>query len=296
MISAMNTTNQIFDWGRFKAALRKELVENKRQLILVVVSIFLVLTIFMVLGNIISNIMFPYSDQDNQMVNFMPSIFAMSFYSILVIILASLAFRNLTSKNGRVALFTSPSSMTEKFTVNLLIYVVGAFVAFIVCAQLADLARIVILILFKSERFAVPGPMNFLSILTNSSASAMSISGVFESEGIESSMKIMTIISIFLAPAIYFMGSVLWPRLSLLKTFAAQQVINGVVNFVIMGIFSMPLLIKSSKESLSNVDASNLIETIRIGNYISFAIGFVCWFGAWYLFKHKDVVSLKWWK
>ena len=56
MNAAMSTSvsNQIFDWGRFTAALRKELVENKRQLLLIVVSIFLFFTVFMVVGNLIS--------------------------------------------------------------------------------------------------------------------------------------------------------------------------------------------------------------------------------------------------
>ncbi len=37
------------------------------------------------------------------------------------------------------------------------------------------------------------------------------------------------------------------------------------------------------------------MDAISLGNYISFAIALVCWYGAWYLFKRKDVVSLKWW-
>ena len=298
MSRAMNTTNQIFNWKRFTAALRKEVVENKRQLILVLLSIFLFFTVFMVLGNIISNEINTYSSEDEEMMEeLMPSIFIMSVYSFLVIIVASLAFRNLTSKTGRVMLFTSPSSMTEKFIVNLVIYVVGAFVAFLVCAQLADLARIVVLTPFKSKTFGVPGPMNFFSSLFDSSSNALSINNIFEESDInESSMKIMVILSIFLAPAIYFMGSVLWPRLSLLKTFAAQQVLNGIVSFIVLAIFAAPFLYGLSKDNLTKADASSLMNSINVSNYISYAIALICWYGAWYLFKRKDVVSLKWWK
>ena len=163
MNAAMSTSvsNQIFDWGRFTAALRKELVENKRQLLLIVVSIFLFFTVFMVVGNLISSSIAPKAVNDpegQQVIDPMPAIVVMTCYSFIVMIVASLAFRNLTSKTGRVALFTSPTSMTEKFTVNLIIYVIGAFVAFIVCAHLADLVRIAILTPSRARRFMFPVP------------------------------------------------------------------------------------------------------------------------------------------
>ena len=301
MNAAMSTSvsNQIFDWGRFTAALRKELVENKRQLLLIVVSIFLFFTVFMVIGNIISNSMAPMTASDpkgRQLIDLMPAIIVMMCYSFIVMIVASLAFRNLTSKTGRVALFTSPASMTEKFTVNLVVYVIGAFVAFLVCAHLADLARIAILTPFKSKTFYVPGPMNFLSILTSSSADIMTITDFFEDSGYTASnFKLMTILAIFLGPAMYFMGSVLWPRWAVIKTFATQQVLNSVVNVIAGLIVASPILIGASWDKLSNIDGSKLMDAISLGNYISYAIALVCWYGAWYLFKRKDVVSLKWW-
>lgn len=297
MSRAMNTTNQIFNWGRFTAALRKELVENKRQLILIVVSIFLFLAIFMVLGNILNNKMNQCYGSEMQMMDLMPSIFVMSIYSFVVMIMASLAFRNLTSKTGRVLLFSSPSSTTEKFIVNLVVYVVGAFVVFIVCAQLADLARIAVLTPFKSKTFEVPGPMNFFSTLIDSPSNAMSVYNIFEEAGIDgSSMRTMVILSFLLAPAVFFMGSVLWPRLSFLKTFAAKIVLNGIINVIVMMLFAFPFMLGASKDKMTEVDPSSLMSFINIENYISYAFALLCWFGAWYLFKHKDVVSLKWWK
>lgn len=301
MNAAMSTSvsNQIFDWGRFKSALRKEVVENKRQLLLIVVSIFLFFTVFMVIGNVISSSMAPMTASDpegQKFIDLMPTVVVMMSYSFIVMIVASLAFRNLTSKTGRVVLFTSPASMTEKFTVNLVIYVIGAFVAFIVCAQLADLARIAILTPFQSKTFYVPGPMNFLSILSSSSADIMSVTEFFEDSGFTASnFKLMTILSVLLGPAMFFMGSVLWPRWAVVKTFAAQQVLNSVVNLIAGLICVSPILFSANWDKLSNIDGSKLMDAISLGNYISFAIALVCWYGAWYLFKRKDVVSLKWW-
>ena len=300
MNTTMNTVNQIFDWGRFTSALQKEVVENKRQLLLVVSSIFLFFLLIMILGNVVSNAIITNdgtSESEGKVVmDIMPSVIVMSSYSFIVMIIASLAFRNLTSKAGRIALFTSPSSTTEKFIVNLVVYVIGAFAAFIVCAQLADLGRIAILSPFRSESFYVPGPLNFLSILTSSSSDIMSITDIFSARGYNASdFKLMTILTIFLGPAMYFMGSVLWPRWAVAKTFAVHQVINGVVTMTVSLIFAMPFLYSLTSDTITDLDDMDFSNLFSVSNFISYSIALVCWYGAWYLFKHKDVVSLKWW-
>ena len=296
----MNTVNQIFDWGRFTSALQKEVVENKRQLLLVVSSMFLFFLLIMILGNVVSNAIITNDGTSEaggkEVMEIMPSVVVMSSYSFIVMIIASLAFRNLTSKAGRIALFTSPSSTTEKFIVNLVVYVIGAFAAFIVCAQLADLGRIAILSPFRSESFYVPGPLNFLSILTSSSSDIMSITDIFTARGYNASdFKLMTILTIFLGPAMYFMGSVLWPRWAVAKTFAVQQVINGVVTIIVSLFFAMPFLYSLTSDTITDLDDMDFSNLFSVSNFISYSIALVCWYGAWYLFKHKDVVSLKWW-
>ncbi len=300
MSTTMNTVNQIFEWSRFKSALYKEMVENKRQLLLIVVSIFLFYLILMILGNAISNVITAGATREfeMQMIELMPIIVILSSYPYIAMIVASLSFRNLTSKTGRVALFTSPSSKTEKFIVNLVIYVICTFVVFLICVNLADLARVAILTPFQSESFYVPGPFKYLSVLTGDTSiiNITRMSDILASRGYTvANFYWMIPLSIILSPAIYFMGSVLWPRWSVLKTFAAQQVLNFVVSIFIMMIFATPLLYGISRDTISDIDPSNLSTAMSASTYISYAISAVCWYGAWYLFKHKDVVSLKWW-
>ena len=43
-VMSTNASNQTFDWNRFTAALRKEAVENKRQLLLVLLTMFMAFT------------------------------------------------------------------------------------------------------------------------------------------------------------------------------------------------------------------------------------------------------------
>ena len=45
--------NQIFQWNRFLAALKKEVVENWRTLLFSTIGIYGILTRFMILGNLI---------------------------------------------------------------------------------------------------------------------------------------------------------------------------------------------------------------------------------------------------
>ena len=72
-VMSTNASNQIFDWHRFTAALRKELVENKRQLLLILLAMFLGFTVFMVIGNLIASNMGELSA--NIMMEIMPAAF-----------------------------------------------------------------------------------------------------------------------------------------------------------------------------------------------------------------------------
>ena len=53
MNTTMNTAiNQTFDWSRFTAAVRKELVENKRAILFTLLGTYGLLTMIMLLGNV----------------------------------------------------------------------------------------------------------------------------------------------------------------------------------------------------------------------------------------------------
>ena len=159
----MNTVNQTFNWSRFMAALRKEIVENKRMLFFSVIGMYGLLTMMMILGNLIGHQPDFYTDPE---FNFVPKVMVGSLTTLVVCLSASLAFKNLKTKAGRTHYLSSPSSTLEKFLVNVLIYVVGMTVAYFICAQLADLTRIAALWWFKSDSFIVPGPINFLNSIS----------------------------------------------------------------------------------------------------------------------------------
>ena len=292
MNTTMNTVNQTFDWSRFTATLRKEVVENWRTILFTVVGVYALLAIVMILGNAIMGISggeTPTIDTDGNgifPVHYIVVGYILAFAGTIV---ASLSFKKLTKKTGRIDMFTSPSSTFEKFLVNIVIYVLGFIVVFFICAQLADLTRIAILWYFH-DRISVPGPINFLATFSQaynfgegSPASLTGMSNLFP-------------IAILCSCGMFFMGSVLWPRLSFLKTFAAVyavEIVIGILMLITMAIMGENGIIKLAqwlKDNVTETTIKILYATFMIGQLILF------WGLSWFLFKRKDVISLKWWK
>ena len=284
----MNTVNQTFDWSRFTATLRKELVENKRGILFTIIGIYGLLTMIMIIGNLITHQPDFYTEPES---NYLPQIMVGTMVSLVICISASLAFKNLKSKTGRTYLLTSPSSTFEKFLVNVLVYVVGTIVAYFACAQLADLTRIAALWWFKSDSFIVPGPINFLNSISETVRNIDELENV---DHITSFMSIAMWIGLIANAGLFLLGSVIWPRLSALKTFAALYTFEFVVFLI-----ALPIVL-----AIGDMEAFALwfLDFVSGGR---FSISMIIWtctqaiifFGlAWYIFKHKDVVSLKWWK
>ena len=284
----MNTVNQTFDWSRFTATLRKELVENKRAILFTLLGTFGLLTIIMILGNLSTS---THDAVYESLTYCVPQKFVYMFLGLAIMIVASLAFRKLTSKTGRIEMFTSPSSMLEKFLVNALVYVIGYIVAFFICTQLADLTRIAVLWFFKDEYLIVPGPINFLNLIPDA-VDGFGFGSAAEIPGEPTKwMTINLMIGLLAGPGLFLLGSIVWPRLSLLKTFAAVYGLE-----TILGITFMIVAINLNMETVGWWIINHL-EQIMIAMTIFAAFQLILYWGlSWYLFKRKDVISLKWWK
>ena len=278
----MNTVNQTFNWKRFVAALRKEVVENSRTLLFSVIAVYGILAMIMIIGNL------TLQNSTARPEVTLRYTFVYLVFSFSSIFFASLAFRGLKTKTGRTELFTSPSSTFEKFLVNAIIYVLGFIIVFPICAQLADLTRIAVLWPWLGSE-SVPGPINFLTTIHN-----FAFQQDFWSLEVNSWLEVSLWIGLLAAPGLYFLGSILWPKLSFLKTFAAVYVLETVVSIVAM----ICVLVFSNMKDfglwvLEIFKGGNLMMILAIFTAIQLLI---YWGLAWYLFKHKDVVSLKWWK
>ena len=290
----MNTVSQTFNWNRFVAALKKEVVENSRLLLFSALGLYAFFTFFMILGNVFSHN--PKMEEWEMMTNEMPQTFVLCVISFAVAIMASMAFKDLTTKKRRTSLFTSPSSTLEKFIVNVLIYIVGTFVALFVIAQLADLTRIAALKLFESDNFVVPGPINFFKSF-NVEMGLSDIKTLGLDNGFNNLMTTAVTIGTVSSAIMYLLGAVIWPRLSLLKTYAVTFVIETILMIIIFIIVMIIYLCGGIHEfgdwCLGFMKSGNFLRVI-IGLMVVQGVAFFAL--AWYLFKRKDVVSLKWWK
>ena len=184
----------------------------------------------------------------------------------------------------------SPVSTLEKFLVNVLIYVAGALVAYLACAHLADLTRCAALWFFRSESFFVPGPMNFLNCLTTFFA----LEKITPSSN--ATMSIILPLSIVASGGLFLMGSILWPRLSALKTLAAFFCVE--IGVLVLGSLITIIL----GECVVTEYVQKIVKVFGGMEYNYWSIGWyviqilLFWGLAWFLFKRKDVISLKWWK
>ncbi len=285
----MNTAiNQTFDWSRFTATVRKEVVENKRMLLFTIIGIYGLLTMVMILGNLITPQKDFFTDPE---VYHIPQIIVGSIASLVVCIVASLAFKDLKTKPGRTHYLTSPSSTLEKFLASVLIYAVAMTVAFFVCAQLADLTRIAALWWFRSDSFYVPGPMNFLNSIAET---VRGYDEIADAANITSYMSLVMWVGLIANMGLFLMGSVLWPRLSALKTFAALYAVEFAVFLIAVPVVLCVGDMEAFAQWFMEFVTGGTFSTSMFIWVIVQAIVF--WALAWYLFKRKDVVSLKWWK
>lgn len=276
----MNTVSQTFNWNRFVTALKKEVVENSRTLLFSIIAIYGILALIMIIGNITLG---ANTSRPETMLRYNIVFMVYGFGSIIV---ASLAFRGLKDKKGRTEFLTSPSSTLEKYLVNVLIYVVGFIVVFPICAQLADLTRI--LVLWPWSDGDVPGPINFLNTFHN--VAHQQEWWKYDSKVI---LEIILWLGVLASPALYLLGSVLWPKLSFLKTFAAVYVIEIVIFILAMIGISIFSDMPTAEKWLNGLGQNTVM--LWYTAFIAIQL-IVYWPLSWYLFKRKDVVSLKWWK
>lgn len=268
----MNTTNQIFSWPRFTATLRKEFAENWRTLLLILLGIYLWYTIGMLINNVMN--------MDGSY-NFNPLVF-----TGISAIMASFAFRRLTTRAGRVDLFSSPSSTAEKFITNLLIYVVGAFVIFALGYQLADITRYVVMS-FVNTKLGIEATLpNNLFEYSKS---------IYTHFGAENNLNLSIAFETLGAGAIFFLGSVLWPRRSAIKM-ATAALLFTLAKLIILG-FCLYFKFGENMDLLPENMLDNYLDKVTT---INLWIDIVIYAGslilAWYTIKHKDVITLKWWK
>lgn len=217
IIRMMNNMNG-FSYTRLVSELRRTVVGQRRTMLISVLVIVLVVIVpayytqyfllrstvnqMLVYGNLQTS-----ESTDYAMMISVPAaeiaIFTVALF-VLGIVAASLMFGQLGSKSGRCEDLMIPASAAEKYAARWLVYVPGFLIVFLVAAVLTDLTRPLVF------SFVAPRDVNLYTSLR-----------YFEQYRSDLGEDVLRLSSLYLfLISLFTLGSIVWPRNSLLKTFS----------------------------------------------------------------------------
>ena len=291
----MNTT---FDKTRFVKLLKWEMMTGRKDYMRFAIGVALTLT-FLFCATIISR----YFDDVNgypedTMIMFKKgtvmilSNFAWAVYLFAIFLGASFVFKNVATKQQRIAYFSLPASNLEKFLVRLFHVMIGYPLCFLVALAFADIMQLFLsFILLKGPDYSVVVKMvTMLFSPIYNEISGEVIKGCllfphgFTLVGVMESLSYLTFFAFNYAFWI-FCGT-LFRRNAWLLTLASQVVIGFVV-IMIIRVFCSPSVGNSLNESSALALA-----------YLCIAIAWVVialmYWGSYRLFSRMQVINNKW--
>ncbi|MDE6008685.1 MAG: hypothetical protein K2G90_05710 [Muribaculaceae bacterium] len=184
---------------------------------------------------------------------------------------SSLSFSNMKHKSGRIATLMLPVSCKEKYIMKWFMAVPVMFAVGIIGYYLGDASRMIAAWLADSRScpsyFHVPNP--------------------FYSTDSEVELLIfIAFTSYFFSQALYLLGSILWPKLSFIKTFAVLyvlQMIIGIIFLVCVKFIYKFMVIKISSDIL----VPNLLICLCV---IQIILTFVIYWFTYIRFRRSEVV------
>lgn len=241
---------------------RRDFVENKKMLLLGVGTVW---AIYILFGALLG-----YNGRGGGISEVMVCGF---FATIFSCIAGSLAFSNLKTKEGRISTYMLPSTSLDKFMVRWIAVVPVLFIVIVAGFYLCDLSRILVCWLCDYPWLVNGKYMHVINVF-----------GILKFEPASYYKSLVFLLaSIYLFnQAVYLFGSVLWPRLSFIKTFVACWILQTVFGFV--GIYIEKLI---DWKSVAVMDESYILCTFA-GIFAALAIGL--YILTYYRFKRGQVV------
>lgn len=195
------------------------------------------------------------------------------FYTLLnyiACIYASLTFSSMKHKRGRIATLMLPATSEEKFWMKWFLAVPVLIVVLIAGFYLGDLFRLIVAWLSGSRSNA-----NYFHII-NIKASFLTLSYRY-------AFIFVAVASFFFGQAIYLFGSILWPKLSFIKTFAATYVIEMIIGMAFLFIFKFWLY-------NFNLSETFILNTLWATGATQIVLTFLLYWLTYYKFKTSSVI------
>lgn len=263
----MNTSNDIFSLPRFVAFAKKELIENRRQLLLQLGTLLGAITftgLAMCYGIYVSEWARATTLQCDPMAfsltnGVLERNWVRLWFVAAVVLYGSLAAWNMDNKAKRIARIMSPASQQEKF-------IFGAILVTVIMPLLTFLTlEVYELIRYITFRYVVDTPcsdyvqfMNIPAMIVND----VKIGGF--------------LLGLFCFNSIFALGSCIWHNKAMIKTIVAILA----VYFVLM-----------SSAVLVGVSSNFFIEVTTSVDIVTGTIGVINWILAYYIFTRAEVVG-----
>ena len=307
----MKSLSTIINPSRFSKYFKKEMRENRKQLLsrsLILIAILCAFSLITGLGEsstynryeeflinhpnstvddaknslyeLYTHESFTYNDEASA--NCL-SLFAFGF-PIALIICASCMFESMSTKQKKIATLMAPATQFEKYLTRFFTYIILPIFIYIAGCLIAESLRFIIFSIFYP---------------TGDIIRFMDYSDTIKDMLIKDNMLFHTIVLYLLnsiaGASIYALGSSIWPRLALLKTFAAQCIISfiGIVTLMIAAISGA--VEKSAKtigaiaQNLSlDIEFTTFMWLLHISLLIFISINFSI---AYFRFKESEIIQ-----
>lgn len=219
----MRIQDTFFSFPRFVHICRKEMLEIWKRNILRILLMYGVMAI-----GVLWNGYFSYSIIYKTDVKVDPgwSFSLWLFVCFLVIfgcISASFMMERMRNKTNITATLMTPATMFEKYFSRWLIYTLGFLLVYLICFKLADYTRVLIYSVAYPDIETIA--VTPLSALISSKETYI---GIFA----DSKEALLFLAFYLLSQSFFVLGSTIWPKASLLKTFAALIIISTIYGMV----------------------------------------------------------------
>lgn len=276
----MENTNRIFSSDRFSALMKAELAVNKSnyiKLLIAVIGVFAAIALLMSISAIIDINNLKHVSQltgrsFEEAMKYKQSTHSNAYFGLSVMILSigltiigSLTFSNLSSKKQRISAFMIPASQIEKFTLRLIIYVIGGVISLLIGFFIGIG---IVQIAYGGGGVVINNITYYIDDFSGYGITAL-------------------ILLALLGNSLYALGSSLWPKLSWIKTWVIISVIEWIGAICMFMLASLHLPWNSF---FMHLDAHivgllwTCIATLAIMNI-------ACWVLAWYRYRNTQIIQ-----
>ncbi|MDR0894592.1 MAG: hypothetical protein LBN06_04745 [Prevotellaceae bacterium] len=273
----MKPKDTYFSMSRFVNVCRKEMVENWKSYLLRLAMVYGAFAVILVWNGY-----FQY--RAGTMTHTINSVRQFAMYTfvwllgIMGMVSASFMMERMKTKTGRINTLMLPATPFEQFLARWLILTFGFLVAFVIVYTLGDWTRVVIYRIAEPSMSEVIQPVSLLAVIDQIGKVGL----------ITNNLDVWSAIGFYLFWQSFFvLGSSLWPRHTLVRTFVAGIVLLIVYTLLASG--TVYIFMPAHPVSISTKVSD---ETMQIGaNILMCVMAVVNWTLAYFRFKEAEIIN-----